>query len=242
MNNLVVTTEDAINRVIFALNDIGAIKTLERSLALMDKNGASKEENCMQTNASDDDDDLDIDVDAMSPDERARYEKILADQRKGMEDDLAKLKIEGSHADALQPIVILMGNSTLIKEKVIEPLKTRITDDEHYDWDLEFREISSSELTKEFVSSLPKPKGVDGGVLIISNFSVFTDSYSPDDQRILLINLMRKQGYTSYGIGPVCTGWRIIFIENTEDKNKWWPYSCVQYFGNKNCLYGYFVE
>lgn len=133
-----------------------------------------------------------------------------------------------------------MGDTSMIQEKVMKAFKERATADNHYD--LEFCEIHSSELTKNFVSSLPTPKGKDGGVLIISDYSAFVDSYSPNDQRTLLIDIMRTQGYTSYGIGPVCTGWRIIFLEDTQDKSIWWPYSCVQYFGNKNCLHSYYVE
>lgn len=171
-----------------------------------------------------------------------QYKKMMEAMRKDEEKKLENLKTKGSHPDALQPIVLLMGNITKIRETVLKSVKETIANKELYGYDVEFREINSSELTKEFVSSLPRPTGNDGGILVVSNFSAFVESYSPGDQIGLLKNIMIKQAFTSYGIGPVCTWWRIIFIENTDDENKCWPDSCLLHFGNKGCLYSYFVE
>lgn len=240
MNNVILNAEGAINRLmLITLGDVAAIRTLERHLALLEMDKTSEVEDAIKTSPLGDDDDDDDDDDYMN---NPRYQELLAAKRREAQEKFERLKNCGSHADALQPIVILMGDTSMIQEQVMKPFKERATTDEHYQYDLEFCKIHSSELTKNFASSLPKPKGKDGGVLIISDYSAFVDSYSPDDQRRILIDIMRTQGYTSDGIGLVCTGWRIIFLEDTQDKSKWWPYSCVQYFGNKNCLYSYYVE
>lgn len=209
--------ETAIYNVFFhSFGDIGKIKSLERDLSTSSDN---KDE-----------------------EKNPQYQELLKAKLEKKKKRLNQLRTQGSHADAMQPIVILIGDISMIQETVLEPVKKMIADDEHYRYDLEFREIDSSELNEDFVLSLPKPKGTDGGLLVISDFSKFVDSYSPDDQRSLLISIMRTRDYIHGVIGLVCTGWRIIFLENSEDENKWWPYSCVQYFGNKNCLYSYFVE
>ena len=219
-----ITAEQAISNVIFSsLGDIHSIKVLEESI---------KRLSCREEVTSKED------IDFLND---PRYKQIMEEKLKADKKELEELKIQGSHPDALQPIVLLMGNTSMIKENVLESIKKEITDDEHYAYDLEFREIDSSELNEDFVLSLPKPKGADGGVLVISDFSKFVDSYSPNDQVKILCTIMRTHGFSPYG-GLVSTGWRIIFVENSEDENKWWPYSCVQYFLNKNCLYCYFVE
>ena len=219
-----ITAEQAISNVIFSsLGDIHSIKVLEESI---------KRLSCREEVTSKED------IDFLND---PRYKQIMEEKLKADKKELEELKIQGSHPDALQPIVLLMGNTSMIKENVLESIKKEITDDEHYAYDLEFREIDSSELNEDFVLSLPKPKGTDGGLLVISDFSKFVDSYSPNDQVKILCTIMRTHGFSPYG-GLVSTGWRIIFVENSEDENKWWPYSCVQYFLNKNCLYCYFVE
>ena len=220
-----ITSEQAISNVVFtSLSDIHSIKVLEESIkSLSCREEASSKE----------------DIEFLND---PRYKQFMEEKLKEDKKELEELKIQGSHPDALQPIVLLMGNSSLIQENVIDAIKKKIADDEHYGYDLEFREIDSSELNENFVLSLPKPKGTDGGLLVISHFSKFVDSFNPNDQIKLLCTIMRTHGVTPYGIGLVCTGWRIIFLENSEDENKWWPDSCVQYFGNKNCLYSYFVE
>ena len=226
-----ITSEQAISNVIFSsLGDIRSIKTLEQSII---RRTCSENQSSSPTHDEEDEDDFDNDP---------RYKQMMEAMLKADKKKLEALKIQGSHPDALQPIVLLMGNTSLIQENVLESIKKQIADDEHYGFDLEFREIDSSELNEEFVLSLPKPKGADGGLLVISDFSKFVDSYSPNDQIKLLCTIMRNHGSTPDGFGLVCTGWRIIFLENSEDENKWWPDSCVQYFGNKNCLYSYFVE
>ena len=220
-----ITAEQAISNVIFSsLGDIHSIKVLEESI---------KRLSCREEVTSKED------IDFLND---PRYKQIMEEKLKADKKELEELKIQGSHPDALQPIVLLMGNTSLIHENVLEAIKKKIADDEHYGYDLEFREIDSSELNEDFVLSLPKPKGTDGGLLVISYFSKFVDSYSPNDQIKILCTIMRTHGFSPNGHGLVSTGWRIIFMENSEDENKWWPYSCVQYFGNKNCLYSYFVE
>jgi len=225
-----ISSEQAISNVIFSiLGDIHKIKTLEQSII---RRTRSENQSSSPTH-EEDKDDFDNDP---------RYKQMMEAMLKADKKKLEELKIQGSHPDALQPIVLLMGNTSMLKENVLESIKKEITDDEHYGYDLEFREIDSSELNEDFVLSLPKPKGADGGVLVISDFSKFVDSYSPNDQVKILCTIMRTHGFSPYGYGLVSTGWRIIFMENSEDENKWWPDSCVHYFLNKNCLYSYFVE
>ena len=220
-----ISAEQAISNVIFtSLDDIHKIKVLEESI---------KRLSCREEATSKED------IEFLND---PRYKQFMEEKRKTDIKKLEELKIQGSHPDALQPIILLMGNASLIHENVLEAIKKKIADDEHYGYDLEFREIDSSDLNEDFVLSLPKPKGEDGGILVISDFSKFVDSYSPNDQVKLLCTIMRTHGFSPYGYGLVSTGWRIIFVENSEDENKWWPYSCVQYFLNKNCLYCYFVE
>ncbi len=220
-----ISAEQAISNVIFtSLDDIHKIKVLEESI---------KRLSCREEATSKED------IEFLND---PRYKQFMEEKRKTDIKKLEELKIQGSHPDALQPIILLMGNASLIHENVLEAIKKKIADDEHYGYDLEFREIDSSDLNEDFVLSLPKPKGVDGGILDISDFSKFVDSYSPNDQVKLLCTIMRTHGFSPYGYGLVSTGWRIIFMENSEDENKWWPYSCVQYFGNKGCLDSYFVE
>ena len=220
-----ITAEQAISNVIFSsLGDIHSIKVLEESI---------KSLSCREEATSKED------IEFLND---PRYKQFMEEKLKSDIKKLEELKIQGSHPDALQPIILLMGNTSLIQENVLEAIKKKIADDEHYGYDLEFREIDSSELNEDFVLSLPKPKGGDGGLLVISDFSKFVDSYSPNDQIKILCTIMRTHGFSPYGYGLVSTGWRIIFMENSEDENKWWPYSCVQYFGNKGCLESYFVE
>jgi len=220
-----ISAEQAISNVIFtSLDDIHKIKVLEESI---------KRLSCREEATSKED------IEFLND---PRYKQFMEEKRKTDIKKLEELKIQGSHPDALQPIILLMGNASLIHENVLEAIKKKIADDEHYGYDLEFREIDSSDLNEDFVLSLPKPKGEDGGILVISDFSKFVDSYSPNDQVKLLCTIMRTHGFSPYGYGLVSTGWRIIFMENSEDENKWWPYSCVQYFGNKGCLDSYFVE
>jgi len=220
-----ISAEQAISNVIFtSLDDIHKIKVLEESI---------KRLSCREEATSKED------IEFLND---PRYKQFMEEKRKTDIKKLEELKIQGSHPDALQPIILLMGNASLIHENVLEAIKKKIADDEHYGYDLEFREIDSSDLNEDFVLSLPKPKGEDGGILVISDFSKFVDSYSPNDQVKLLCTIMRTHGFSPYGYGLVSTGWRIIFMENSEEENKWWPYSCVQYFGNKGCLDSYFVE
>lgn len=216
MNNIIVSAEEAINRLTSTtLGDIGSIRYLKSRLAQLD------------------DDDNELDIESLTPEKRAEYDKRSAEERAKI---LEGLKRKGRrHKEALQPITILIGDSSMIHDKVMKPFVKRVLEDEHYGYDLEFRNIHSFELTKDFVSSLPKPTGKDGGVLVISDFSTFTETYNVDDQETILKNVMR-----TYCPNPVSTGWRIIFIENTKDKNKWWPYSCVQHF--QGCLDSFYVE
>ena len=233
-----ISSEEAVSNIIFhTFRDISYIKTLEESIERL-SNSIERPINPGQRKVSKILSKLHLDEDYLnSPERISSMEKF----RQGYEEELKKLRTVGSN-DGLQPIILLLGNTSKIQQNVIKQIEENVHDKEVYGYDVEFRSISSSQLTKEFVSSLPRPKGNDGGVLIISNFSAFTESFSPTEQIGLLRGIMTKQGYTSYGVGPVCTGWRIIFLEDTDDENKWWPDSCIIYFGNKGCLYSYFVE
>lgn len=117
------------------------------------------------------------------------------------------------NTDGLDPIVILLGNSSMIKQKVIEPFKDTIKNDSHYGWDIEFKEIESNKLTKEFVSNFPRPAGKDGGVIFVGNLSRFTEMYENVNDQVQLVRDIISNRY-----GALSTGWRIVFIEDTSDR------------------------
>ncbi len=176
-----------------------------------------------------------------------RSEKIVGNKEYDMEDDdidpdiaEAVLGMNGHEGeiidtvDGLHDMFILTGDANHIKSDVIGNLKQTLLNDDKLDF--EIMELSSASLTREFVDGLRKPNGADGGFLVIDDFTSFAAIPDVNQQIYLLSRIMRNP------FGCESTGWRIIFVENTEDRDKWWPKSCVHYYTNKGVLRCLFVE
>ena len=102
--------------------------------------------------------------------------------------------------------------------------------------DFEFLEIDSKTLTREYVDKLREPNGKDGGFIVIKDFSSFAAIPDINTQIYILSKIMRNP------FGLKCTGWHIIFTEDTIEKDKWWPNSCIHYFQQKSFLKCWYVE
>lgn len=173
--------------------------------------------------------------------ERAKNPKYIAARKamlKRFKNELEKLKTHSSFTDGMRPILILMGDESMIRREVIDSFKSMIVNDCNYGWDIEFREVDPTLLTKDFAKKLPKPTGKDGGLIIVPGLSRFLECCDNVKEQIqILINVMINP------LGAVTTGWRIVFIEDTDDKKMNFPEeSFLTYFSLKNILYHIFVE
>ena len=209
MKGLAKTPEEIIYGYIIceSLGDIEKRKSLENSLSELDS----------------EDDNYEDEEWMKDP----RYAIAKKARRKENEEKLHLLKTRGSHSDGLQPILILLGDISMIQRDVLEPAKAIIRNDEYHKYDIEFREIDSFQLTKDFITSLSTPKGKDGGILVIKNISRFIEMYDIMDQNGIIRNIM------------VTTGWRIIFLEETESEDVAFENSFVGHWtkGNLHLLF-----
>jgi len=164
---------------------------------------------------------------------RQATRKAMLEEKKK---ELKSLETRGFYSDVLQPIIILLGNGSLIKEKVIEPFKSKVYTDKK--WNIEFKEIDSSQLTIDFVENLSKPSEKDGGILFVSNCSRFIEMTGVSDQsrivKMVMAKIMRPYGLTR-------TGWSVVFIEDTNNKEMTFSDSFITYWTKGN-LYTLFVE
>ena len=164
-----------------------------------------------------------------------RYAKAEEATTMGYEKTIQQSNNRCLNSDGLPPIVVLLGEASMIRRKVIEPFESRILYDSHYGWDIEFKEINSYQLTKEFVNNFPTPTGKDGGVLFVANVTRFSEMYDVNGQsqivRAIMVNQKRVES----------TGWRIVFIEDTSDRGISFPQSFV-YNWTKDNLNIWFVE
>jgi hypothetical protein len=172
--------------------------------------------------------------------ERAKNPKYISARKamlKRYKNELEKLKTHSSFTDGMQPILILMGDESMIRREVIDSFKSMIVNDCNYGWDIEYREVDPTLLTKDFAKKLPKPTGKDGGLIIVPGLSRFLECCDDVEQIQILINVMINP------LGAVTTGWRIVFIEDTDDKEMNFPEkSFLTYFSLRNILYHIFVE
>lgn len=214
MKGIVTTPECVIYGYIIceSLGDIEKIKSLENSISALDSDDNEEVEEWMKD---------------------PRYAKIKEAKRKNNEERLHLLKTRGSHPDDLQPILILLGDISMIQRDVLESAKEILRNDEHHKYDIEFREIDSLQLTKDFIASLPTPKGKDGGILVIKNISKFIEMYDVMDQNGIIRNIM----VNPTGVTP--TGWRIIFLEEAGSEDVAFENSFVGYWtkGNLHLLF-----
>ena len=216
------------------INSEGAIQLLlKETMSTVDKIKTLQSAiNALKTSVDEESEVRDEDDDWMND---PRYAEAKEATRKDYENELEQLKIRGSHPDGLEPIVVLMGDASMIMQNVIEPFKKEVLYDSYYGWDIEFKEIDSSQLTKDYVRNLQRPTAEDGGVLFVKNLSCFCDMYDINDQAQIVRDIMVNR------FGVISTGWRIVFIEDTDDKEKTFPNAFI-YNWTKGNLYIWFVE
>ena len=176
------------------LGDVDKIKSLESSINALDAEYIPEDE-----------DDKELMNDP-------RYATVIDAYRKEYNEELADLRRRGSHPDGLSPILVLLGSISMIRREVIEPAKEIVCNDNYHKYDIEFREIDSSQITRDFVNTLPKPNGTDGGLLIVKNISNFSKMYDITDQYGLIRDIMVNP------LGVISTGWRIIFLEEADSE------------------------
>jgi len=163
------------------------------------------------------------------------FKDLMKANRSYNEERLRELKTRGSHSDGLQPILVLLGNISMIQQEVLKPSIELIRNDQHYKYDIELREIDATQVTKDFVRSLPKPGGKDGGILVIKSITKFVEMYDVTDQKGLICDIIANP------IGAMSSGWRIIFLEETDSENIALNNSFVDYWTKGN-LYLLFVS
>ncbi len=223
MKHEVITPETAISHIFTSsLSDVTRIKLLESSIEhnKLDNNEQENTCNCDEEDSWEND---------------PRYKDALKEIENDEIKELEELKRHGSHPDGLQPIIVFLGNASMIMEKVIEPAKIKTENDGIYDYDIEFKEIHSSQLTKDFVKNLGRPNAKDWGILIVKDVTHFSEMYDIPEQHRLVRNIMVNP------IGVSTIGWSIIFIEDTNDKEKILKNSFINYWTKGN-LNVWFVE
>lgn len=136
-------------------------------------------------------------------------------------------------------ISILLGNTSVIKNDIIEPLKESLPKAPFSPLDLDYLEIDASQL---FEKNINRPQKQDGGLLVINNFTLFSKMFTIDEQISTLLSILTTKGQYAPGcFGELSSGWRILFIEDTTDKDKRWPESCIPYFLNKGRIRKYWI-
>ncbi len=189
MKAVVISTEEVVNRIIdTSFGDIQTKKSLSESISAL---------------SSDEEDDDEFVNDP-------RYAKVKAAKIQKYSNKLEELRKRAGNSDGLLPILILVGNVSMIQKDVLKPAFEIAQDDPHYGFDLEVREIDANQLTKRFVESLGKPNGKDGGVLVVNGLTKFLEMYDVNDQSGLIRNIMVNP------MGVISTGWRVIFIEESD--------------------------
>ena len=138
----------------------------------------------------------------------------------------------GEEEDGLSDLFILTGKIDTLQSVISQLKSTSLKED----IDFEFLEINSRFISKEYVEKLGEPKGKDGGFIVIKDFSYFAAIPDVNTQINILSKIMRNPS------GQKCTGWHIIFLEDTIEKDKWWPNSCVHYFQQKSFLKCWYIE
>ena len=172
----------------------------------------------------------------VGPEDEAKRQAVRKTMLEEKKKELETLETRGFYSDGLQPIIILLGDGHLIMEKVIEPFKSEVHTGKG--WNIEFKEIDSSQLTIDFVENLSKPSEKDGGILFVSNCSRFIEMTEVSDQTRIVRSVM-AQNMPPYGVTR--TGWSIVFIEDTNNKEMTFSDSFITYWTKGN-LYTLFVE
>ena len=160
------------------------------------------------------------------------YSGRISEFKLRRKEELERKVLYGEFGDGLSDLFILSGITETLRS-VINDLKSTSSKE---DMDFEFLEIDSKTLTREYVDKLREPNGKDGGFIVIKDFSSFAAIPDINTQIYILSKIMRNP------FGLKCTGWHIIFTEDTIEKDKWWPNSCVHYFQQKSFLKCWYVE
>jgi len=137
-------------------------------------------------------------------------------------------------------INFLIGNKELLMSKVIESLKSTLADAEmHYrTLDLEYKEISAEDLTREFVNSIQPPKGKDGGIVIIDDIESFFRNNEDINTQIYILSRIMMNPF-----GCDSTGWSLI-VTTDEDiyTSPIYKKTCLSYFENEGEIFYYEIN
>jgi len=191
MKAVVISIEGVVNRIIdTSFGDIQTKKSLSESISAL----SSDEE---------DDDELVNDP---------RYAEVKAAKIQKYSNKLEELRKRAGNSDGLLPILVLVGNVSMIRKDVLKPAFEIAQDDPHYGFDIEVQEIDANQLTRKFVELIGKPNGKDGGVLVVNGLTRFIEMYDVNDQSGLIRNIMVNPK------GGISTGWRVIFVEESESE------------------------
>ena len=214
MKAVVISTEEGVNRIIdTSFGDIQTKKSLSGSIS--------------ELSSDEDDDELVNDP---------RYAKAKAAIIQEYSKKLEELRKRAGNSDGLLPILILAGNVSMIRKDVLKPAFEIAQDDPHYGFDFEVQEMDANQLTRKFVESIGKPNGKDGGVLVVNGLTRFIEMYDVNDQSGLILNIMVNP------MGGISTGWRVIFVEESESEKIYLSNSFVENWTKGNIYFYYIAD
>ena len=78
--------------------------------------------------------------------------------------------------------------------------------------------------------------GKDGGVLVVNGLTRFIEMYDVNDQSGLIRNIMVNP------MGGISTGWRVIFVEESESENIYLSNSFVENWTKGNIYFYYIAD
>lgn len=215
MKAVVISIEGVVNRIIdTSFGDIQTKKSLSESISAL----SSDEE---------DDDELVNDP---------RYAEVKAAKIQKYSNKLEELRKRAGNSDGLLPILVLVGNVSMIRKDVLKPAFEIAQDDPHYGFDIEVQEIDANQLTRKFVESIGKPNGKDGGVLVVNGLTRFIEMYDVNDQSGLIRNIMVNPK------GGISTGWRVIFVEESESEIIYLSNSFIENWTKGNIYFYYIAD
>lgn len=214
MKAVVISTEEVVNRIIdTSFGDIQTKKSLSESISAL--------------SSDEDDDELVNDP---------RYAECKAAIIQENSKKLEELRKRAGNSDGLLPILILAGNVSMIRKDVLKPAFEIAQDDPHYGFDFEVQEMDANQLTRKFVESIGKPNGKDGGVLVVNGLTRFIEMYDVNDQSGLIRNIMINP------MGGISTGWRVIFVEESESEKIYLSNSFVENWTKGNIYFYYIAD
>jgi len=184
----------------------------------------------MSENVIDEEYDPADDFPDMTDELKQAIEKRRVEIEKSGKKELERKVLYGEFEDGLSDLFILTGKIDTLRS-LINHLRSTSSKE---GMDFEFLEIDSKTITRDYVDKMREPIREDGGFIVINDFSSFAAVLDTNTQISILSNIMH--------IGRKCTGWHIIFLEDTIENDKWWPNSCVNYFQQKSFLRCCYIE